>query len=417
MTTESRTAVRRLFVSRVISITGGTAAFVALNVSIWERTGSTAWLAAALLLTFGVEGLAAPLAGALGDRFDRRKLMILSDLTAAGVFVAMALVDSPGVLLPLAFLSAIAEAPFYTASSAAIPNLVEEKDLTWANGMVSVGRNIGIVLGPMVGGLLVSAIGAGAVFGVNAVSFVISALFVASVHRPFSGARDEGQGEHQGVRAGFRYLWGDRILRALMFAWLIMVLGLGMSMVADLPMVEDVFHQRSFGYGIIVAFWGAGTVVGSLLSRKLRAETEPRGLVGGLIVLGVTAVVAGLSPWFALLCGTMVVMGLGDAIASVANQGIMQRRTPDAVRSRVAGAMEAFIHGGLALSYLVGGPLVHALGPRGVYILGGVLALVGAAVSGPTLLGWQPRRAVEPAPDQEQRDPMEPTEASELLIP
>jgi MFS family permease len=414
MTTDSRSAVRRLFASRVISLTGGAAAFIALNVMIWDRTRSTAWLAAALLLTFGVEGLAAPFAGALGDRFDRRKLMIISDLAAAAVFTAMALVDSPVILLGLAFLAALAESPFYTASAAAIPNLVADQDLSWANGMVGLGRNAGIVLGPVLGGVLVAAFGAWSVFAMNAVSFVISALLVASVHRPFSGERD-GQGdEFQGFRAGFRYLWGDRVLRVLMFAWLIMVFGLGMSMVADLPMVE-VFGQSSFGYGVVVAFWGVGTVIGSLVSRRLRAATEPMALVAGLAVVGVTAVVAGVSPWFGLLCGAILVMGWGDGIAGVANQGIMQRRTPDAVRSRVSGAMEACIHGGLAVSYLIGGTAVRALGPRGVYVAGGVLALVGSAVAAPTLLGrtWRWARRLEP---ELASRPVEASDTSELLL-
>jgi len=413
-TTESRASVRRLFASRVISLTGGSAAFIALNVSIWERTRSTTWLAGALLLTFGVEGLAAPLAGALGDRFDRRKLMIASDLSAAAVFIAMALVDSPGILLPLAFLSAVAESPFFSASAAAIPNLVSAEDLGWANSMVSLGRNAGIVLGPVVGGILAASVGVGAVFAANAVSFVISAMLVASVHRSFSGERDARDGEHHGVRAGFRYLWRDRILRVLMFAWLIMVFGLGMSMVADLPMVE-LFGQHSLGYGLVVAFWGVGTVAGSLLSRRLTEATEPRGLVGGLAVLAVMSIVAGVSPVFVLLCAAILVTGAGDGIASVANQGIMQRRTPDAVRSRVSGAMEAFIHGGLALSYLVGGPAVRALGPRGVYVLGGVLALIGAAVAGPTLLGRTWRFSKRPVPASSTS--VEPMEPSELLIP
>jgi MFS family permease len=156
-----------------------------------------------------------------------------------------------------------------------------------------------------------------------------------------------------------------------------------------------------------------GTVVGSLLSRRLRAETERLALVAGLAVVGATAVVAGLSPWFALLCGAILVMGLGDGTAGVANQGIMQRRTPDAVRSRVAGAMEACIHGGLAVSYLIGGPVVRVLRPRGVYIVGGLLALVGSAVAGPTLLGrsWRWTRI-----ETENAISAETSEPSELLL-
>src|SRR6266487_1407344 len=91
-TTSSRSAVHRLFISRVISLTGGAAAFVALNFTIFQRTHSTVWLAAALLLTFGVEGMVAPFAGAPGDRFNRRTVMVASDLASAAVFLGMALV-------------------------------------------------------------------------------------------------------------------------------------------------------------------------------------------------------------------------------------------------------------------------------------------------------------------------------------
>jgi MFS family permease len=411
MTTNPRSAVHRLFVSRVISVTGGAAAFVALNVSIFQKTHSTAWLAASLLVTYGVEGMVAPIAGALGDRFDRRVVMIVSDLAGAAVFLVMALVHSPGLLLPLAFLSALAEAPFFTASAAAMPNLVSEEDLAWANGMVAVGRNSGIVLGPLIGGLAVASVGAGAVFAVNAASFVLSALLVVSVHGTFSGVRDDDSA-HRGFKAGFRYLWGDRILRTVTFAWLAMVFGMGMTMVADLPLV-GLFHVGSFGYGVLIAFWGGGSIVGSLLAGRLKGETEPRALVAGLAVIAVTSVATGVSPWFVMACGTILLMGIGDGVSLVANQGIMQRRTPDAVRARVSGAMEAFIHSGLAVSYLVGGPAVAALGPRAVYVMGGMAALIGVAVAVPALgrtaTGAMPHANVGITPS--------PAEPGDLLIP
>ena len=412
MTTRPRSAVRRLFVSRVISLTGGAAAFLALNFYIYRRTGSTAWLAAALVLTFGASGLAAPFAGALGDRFDRRRVMIASDLLGAAAFLAMSLVRSPGPLLGLAFLSALAEAPFFSASAAAIPNLVSDDDLAWANGMVAVGRNAGIVLGPILGGLLFSAVGAGAVFAMNGATFVLSAALVVSVHGQFSGARDgdgEGEGEFTGLRAGFRYLWTDRVLRTVTFAWLVLVLGLGMTMVADVPLV-GLFGAGSFGYGILIAFWGAGSIVGSLAGRRLRARTEPAALVGGSAVVAITCIAVGVSPWFGLVLGAILAMGIGDGFSLVANQGIMQRRTPDAVRSRVSGAMETFVHGGLALSYVVGGPVVAALGPRAAYVLGGVAALIGVVIAGaglrPSRMGWGPKASPPPT-----------HQASELLVP
>ena len=82
----SRSAVRRLALARLISITGGAAAFAALNFTVYERTGSAAWLSASLLLTFGVAGVFAPLGGVLGDRFDRKRVMIASDLAGAACY-------------------------------------------------------------------------------------------------------------------------------------------------------------------------------------------------------------------------------------------------------------------------------------------------------------------------------------------
>jgi MFS family permease len=380
MGTIARSRVRRLAVSRVISITGGAASFLALNFTIYQRTGSAVWLAASLFLTFGTEGFVSPFAGALADRFDRRRVMIASDLVAALFFFAMALVRSPAPLLALAFCSAVAETPFLSASAAAIPNLVEDQDdLGWANGLVTLGRNGGILVGPLVGGLLLSWVGAGAVFAGNAVTFLISAALVASIRGRFSEDRTDG-GEFAGLRAGFRFLARDRVLRILALAWLALVLGLGMTMVADVPLVT-LFHAGSWGYGVLISCWGAGSILGSLMGRRLDAANETLWFVLGSVGVAATSVAVGVSPWFALVLGSVLVMGVGDAVSLVAQQGVLQRRTPDAVRSRVSGAFDSVVHVGLALSYAAGGGAVAWLGPRGVYVAGGLAAGVGAVIA------------------------------------
>ena len=109
----SRSAVRRLALARLISITGGAAAFAALNFTVYERTGSAAWLSASLLLTFGVAGVFAPLGGVLGDRFDRRKVMIASDLAGAACYAAMAFAHEPWLLIAVGFVAAVVETPFW----------------------------------------------------------------------------------------------------------------------------------------------------------------------------------------------------------------------------------------------------------------------------------------------------------------
>jgi MFS family permease len=380
-----RTAVWLLASGRLISLTGGAAAYTALNFYLYERTGSAVWVAAALFLTFGTIGFASPLAGWVGDRFDRRRVMIVSDLAGAGGFGVMALVDDPGVLLVFAFLSALAEAPFLSASAAAIPNLVPEDDLSWANGLVTVGRQAGILLGPVLGGTLVAGAGPELVFVLNAVSFVISAVMIAGLRGlRFGGSRADAE-RQSGVIAGLSFVARDRVLRTMVFGWLALVLALGMSMVADVPLVE-LFGAGSFGYGLLIASWGAGSVVGSLAAgRWFSARTEPFGLVAGIGIVALSAGIVWIAPWFQLVLVAIVVMGIGDGLSMVAHQGIVQRRAPDAVRARVMGAMDAVIHVGLGLSYLVAGPAVDALGPRGVYGVGGLGTVIGVLILLPIL--------------------------------
>ncbi len=383
MITPRRAAVRRLALGRVISIAGSAAAYTALMFTVYERTGSAAWLSAALLATEGASGLLGPIASVLGDRFDRRKVMIASDLAAAACFAAMASVDSPGPLVAFAFASAVAEAPFWPASGAAIPNLVPPEEVSWANSLVSVGRNAGITVGPAIGGGLLAALGPSSVFGINAVSFVLSAALIASVHASFSEERTDGQ-EHRGVRAGFAFLLGEPVLRRITAAWVVFILGMGMAMVGDVPLVE-LFDAGSFGFGLLITAWGGGSILGSLAGRLLTERTEARWLVISTAFVAAMGFGIALSPWFTLVLALSLAFGIGDGITVVAEQNLYQRRTPDAVRSRVMGAFEGAIHGTLAVAYVMAAFVLPAVGPRGVYAIGGATGLLAALVLLPLL--------------------------------
>ena len=399
ITDRPRSAVRRLALARLISITGGAAAFAALNFTIYERTHSAAWLSASLLLTFGASGLFAPLGGILGDRFDRRKVMIASDLAGAVAFGAMAFVEEPALLLAIGFVTAVVETPFWSASQAAIPNLVGKDDLAWANGLVQVGANAGIMLGPAVGGVLLAVMGPGMVFGLNAVSFVLSALVVATIRGRFSEDRTEHEDEHRGLKAGFVFIANDRILRILVLAWTVFVFGIGMVMVADVPLVEE-FGAGATGYGLLIGFWGAGSVLGSLAGRKLNERIEPKALFVGTAVIGVTTAGVALSPWFVPALVLILLAGAADAIVMVADRSIQQRRTPDVVRSRVVSASESMITIALAAGFVLGGPALELLGPRGVYAAGGAFAFVGAVVLLPILRASRRADVAEPVVDE-----------------
>jgi MFS family permease len=387
-----RSAVRRVAAARLISLTGSGAAFAALAYVVYRLTGgSSAWVSLTLLATLGVEGFAQPLVSWLGDRTDRRRLLVASDLLSAVGFVVLAMMHSPGQLVVVACATAVVASPVWAVSSAAIPNLVDQDELSWANGQIALGRNVGNLVGPILGGAIVAAIASGShppaselhaagawVFGFNALTFAISGWLVGTTRGRFN---DEGtpQSEHRGIRAGFRFVAGDRVLRAILLAWVVMLAGAGLILVAEVSLADS-FGTGSLGYGMLTALWGGGAALGAILAgRVLNARREGRAFTVSILAASVGLFLVAASPWWVAVLVLMAGLGLFDGFGSVAEQGIIQRRTPDALRSRVGGAIEAAALLALATSFAFGGFVVDAFGPRAAYVIGGVAALLATA--------------------------------------
>jgi predicted MFS family arabinose efflux permease len=162
------------------------------------------------------------------------------------------------------------------------------------------------------------------------------------------------------------------------------VFGLGLVMVADVPLVEH-FHAGSIGYGLLITFWGAGSVAGSFAGRFLNEEREPKALFLGTALIAVTTAAIAVLPWFGPILVVALLSGVGDAIVLVAEQGIQQRRTPDAVRSRVIAASEGVTSIAFVLGLAAAGIVLRAVGPQNVYAIGGLTAAIGALVLIPIL--------------------------------
>jgi MFS family permease len=164
----SRRPIRRLALARLLSGTGSGVASVALSYLVYERTGSATWLAGTLFLTFGVVGLLMPLAGKLVDRRDRRRLMITSDLLSLGTWSLLVFVREPLGIAAVGFVASVFALPVGLAASAATPNLVDDAELPWANGLMSAAGSVAQVAGPALGGALYVVGGASLAFAVNA---------------------------------------------------------------------------------------------------------------------------------------------------------------------------------------------------------------------------------------------------------
>jgi MFS family permease len=390
--TPPRTAIRRLAAARVISMTGSEAAWIALMVAIYAATHSTVWMSAALFVSIGASGVATPLLGALGDRFDRRRVMIGSELAAAAVAGVMAaFTHRPLALIGLALAGAIAQSPYFSASTAAVPNLVPVQDVAWANSTISIGRNAGALLGPMLGGAVAGLLDPSVVFAANAICFAGSAAMVATVHGTFADPDRTAAEEHEGLRAGFRLILADPVLRLITLAWIVLLFLLGPVLVAELPLARS-FGAGAVGYGILAACWGGGAVAGSFLGRRLAVARERMTMIGGCAVIGAGFAVVAFAPAFGFALAGMATAGLAEGAVTVSEQGILQRRTPDAVRSRATAATEAAILAAFALSFPMAGFMINLLGVRGVYLLAAFGCAASALILIPAMRELGPER-------------------------
>ena len=377
---DPRDAVRRLAVARGLSATGSRIAGVALSFLIYERTGSALWLAGTLFFTFGVVGLLTPFAGKIADRYDRRRVMIASDLLSLAIWLLLVVVREPLLLAAVGFVASVVSLPMHFASGAAIPNIVEEDDLPWANGWVQGAGNFGTLAGPAIGGALYAFGGAGLAFAVNAVSFGLSALLVWSIRGvAFSAERGEDEEVPDSALEGFRVIRKDRFLLWLTVAWTGMWLAMNIAYVADPPLAEQ-FGVGSFGYGLIDTSFGLGALLGSVVATRIAKRAEYAWVVVGCLGVAAGWFMIAAAPWFVfVLIGSALAAGI-DSIGTVAGYGMIQTRVPDATRGRVFAAQATAGLGINMVGFLTVGPLVEALGPQAVYGIGGAIALLATVV-------------------------------------
>jgi MFS family permease len=397
-----RAAVRRLALSRFASMAGTDATGVAIGFALYTQTHSAAWLSLSLMLTVGAGALLAPLGGRAGDFVERRRLMIGTEIAAATVFVALALVHTPAALLALGLLAAAIGTVFGPASGAAIAHVAGERELSWASGLVATGSNVGKMAGRLVAGALIAMTGVASVFVLDALTFLLSAWLIASVRRGFSApltgpAPGEEAPEPEGRKGSLRLLLDNPTARPLVASACISTFATAFTMTAEVPLVFEL-GAGALGLGALTASWGAGMVLGSWWGgRVLHPGNEASGVLAGRLAMaagvGAVATVPAIGP--ALAC--YLLGGLGGGFMGVAAQSMILRSVPDDQRPRLLGVIESCRNTTFGAGVVGAGALVGLLGPQPVYAAVGVVMALGTvpvAALVARLGGFRPLRAL-----------------------
>lgn len=377
---------RRVYIATLVSLGGDWFALVPLITLLARETGTGLWGGLVLAADTAVFALAAPYAGVVADRLDRRRLMVVSDLVSAVLVLLLLLVDAGTLWVAVVAVGGIALAKAFAtpASSAALPNLVDPDDLPVANVLVGASWGTMLAVGAAAGGVLADLIGERACFVVDAASFLVSAWLIAAVRRPFQQPREtvhELPSLWGDLRETAAYVRRDRHVLALLTCKSGVALGNGPLVLFPLLAV-GVFGVGAFGTGLFYAARGVGALLGPMLLRRFATDDAARLAVQAytMALFGIAYVGFGAAPGFTVAVLLVAVAHLGGGANWTLSSYGLQVAVPDRLRGRVFSVDLTLATLGVTLSQLLAGVLSDAVPVRPLASAFGAVTLVYAAV-------------------------------------
>jgi MFS family permease len=375
---------RWLWLAYLLSIAGDQLALVALTVLVYDHTRSPFATAAAYTVGFLPWLIAGPTLAALADRLPRRTVMIGCDLASALLVTVMALPAVPlWALIALLFVVTLLGSPYRAARSAMLPDILAGDRYVLGTAAMQTTNRTGRLLGFAAGGAVVGVIGARPAMGIDAATFVASALLLTAgvrarpLPRRPDGGTDGGTGRSRPATSGVRLVFGDRTLRTLvLLGWLVPFYAV--------PEALAVPYAARFGGGAAVAglILGAGpcgSLIGTILFGRLVDPPARLAWMGPLAVAccGVLVLCA-LNPALGLALAVIAVAGALSAYQLAANAAFVAA-VPSHRRGQAFGVANGGINVGQGLWFALAGLAAEALGPADVIAISGV---IGAAAAG-----------------------------------
>jgi MFS family permease len=386
-----------LWFGGVLSVIGDYFLFIALPFFVYERTGSVLATGAMFAAETVPRLLFGSVAGVFVDRWDRKRTMVISDLSRALILLPLLAVAAGGPLAlvyAVAFVEASVSMLFLPAKSATIPNLVAERDLTAANSLDSLSEEVPSLIGPLLGGALLGVVGLSGLVLLDVGTYLASALLISMIGAPTAAPDEEPDVTAEvAVSAwanalkewlgGLRLIGRDRSIAVLFGVISVATVGEGAVTVMLIIFFRDVLGSGAQEFGYFIAAYGVGGILGGILlgwSSRLIDETRLFALsliANGLLLIAIFNIaVLPVMVALAVLAGVTVVGWF------VTSQTLLQKWVPDRYRGRVFGAYETT----QALTLLVGmGVAVVLEGLLGVIV---VLSLVGAVWSLAGVVAW-----------------------------
>jgi len=379
-----------LWTGQVISLFGDRIHQIALAFLVLGETES----ALAVGLTFFAATLpnlvVGPVAGALVDRWDQRRVMVVSDLLRAAIVMVVPIAAAANILLvyPLVFALTTVSIFFRPARTSAIPRIVHEDELVAANSAVWLADSIADVLGYPLATLFVTFLGSALVvaFFVDAVSYLASALLIVTMTIPalarVAAAAAPGIG---GLRSelveGWRFLRGEPVLLANTAQAVVGQFAIGITIGLMAVYAQDVLVSERFGpearYGFIETAIGIGNLVGGFVIGLIGTRiARGRMVIAGYVGYGAGVAGLALTGHLGVALGLAAGTGIANMVFVIPTQTLFMERTPADMIGRVISFRFSAVFGSMTLAMAVGGILGEAFGPAPVFGVFGVITVL-----------------------------------------
>jgi DHA3 family macrolide efflux protein-like MFS transporter len=358
-----------VWAGQLVSLVGSGLSSFALGVWLFERTGSITQFALVGLFAVLPRVLLSPLAGALVDRWDRRRMMILADAGAGLATLAIALLLLAGrldvwhIYLAVGFSAASGTAQ-WPAYAAATTMLVSRENLGRANGMVQLAQAVSEILAPALAGVLLLAVGLGGIILIDFVTFLVAIGTLLPIRFPPARASAEDEGRQEPLWREMAHGWSAIRVRPglvgllLFFAAVNFLWGMVGALIA--PMILG--FTSSDVLGILVSIAGAGMLAGSLVMSVWGGpQRRIHGVLGFELLSGLCFLLIGLRPSFWPIAAGAFGAHLTIAIVYGSNQAIWQSKVAPGIQGRVFAAQQMVARSATPLAYLLAGPLSERL--------------------------------------------------------
>jgi MFS family permease len=376
---------RHLWVGQLLSGFGRQVTVVALPYQLYVLTGSPLAIGGLALVQLVSLVVFSLIGGSVADAVDRRRLLLVVQSCMAAtstVLVVLALAGSPPVwaLYGVAFVSASFSAFDQPARSSAVPRLVPRERLAAAITLNYASFTGAAIAGPVVGGVLIVAVGLPAAYAVDAIMFVGSLGMLLTI-APIAPLRDAARPGVAAVAEGLRFAFSRPILLST-FAIDLVAMIFGMPQALFPILALDVFGMGPGGVGLLAAAPAAGAFVGGLLTGWVgRVRHQGRAVIIAVAVWGLAITGFGLATFsFPLALALLAIAGGADMISAIFRSTILQEATPDELRGRVSSLHLMVVIGGPRLGDMESTVVAALAGPVVSVVSGGLLCLLGLLV-------------------------------------